>query len=66
MLEKLPDVIGHALRDQRAGLDKTAFHAVDLRNGMAKIAVTTLAFADHAPIPERYTADGAGCSPPLQ
>ena len=66
MLEKLPDVIGHALRDQRAGLDKTVFQAVDLRNGMAKISVTSLAFADHAPIPERYTADGPGLSPPLQ
>ena len=66
MLEKLPDVIGHALRGQRAGLDKTAFRAVDLRGGMAVIAVTSLAFADHAPIPERYTADGAGLSPPLQ
>ena len=66
MLEKLSDAIGHALRDQRAGLDKTVFHAVDLRNGMAKMAVTSLAFADHAPIPERYTADGPGCSPPLQ
>ena len=26
MLEKLPDVVGHVLRGQRAGLDKTAFH----------------------------------------
>ena len=66
MLEKLPDAIGHALRDQRAGLDKTAFHAVDLRQGMASITVSSLAFADHAPIPERYTADGPGLSPPLQ
>lgn len=66
MLEKLPDVIGHALRDQRAGLDKTAFRAVDLRAGMASITVASLAFVDHAPIPERYTADGAGVSPPLQ
>ncbi len=66
MLENLPDAIGHALRDQRAGLDKTAFNAVDLRQGMAAITVGSLAFADHAPIPERYTADGAGLSPPLQ
>jgi Raf kinase inhibitor-like YbhB/YbcL family protein len=65
MLEKLPDAIGHALREQRAGIDKTAFNAVDLRQGMAAITVTSLAFADHAPIPERYTADGAGVSPPL-
>jgi len=66
MLEKLPDVVGHALRGQRAGLDKTAFQAVDLRGGMAALAVSSLAFADHAPIPERYTADGEGVSPPLQ
>ena len=66
MLEKLPDAIGHALRGQRAGLEKIAFHAVDLRAGMAQITVTSLAFVDHAPIPERYTADGAGVSPPLQ
>ena len=66
MLEKLPDAVGHALRGQRAGLDKTAFQAVDLRAGMAALVVSSLAFADHAPIPERYTADGAGLSPPLQ
>jgi len=66
VLEKLPDAVGHALRGQRAGLDKTAFQAVDLRAGMAAISVASLAFADHAPIPARYTADGAGLSPPLQ
>lgn len=66
MLEKLPDIVGQVLRGQRAGLDKTVFHAVDLRAGMASIVVGSLAFADHAPIPERYTADGAGVSPPLQ
>ena len=66
MLENLPDALGHALRDQRAGLDKTAFQAVDLRAGMARIAVRSPAFADHAPMPQRYTADGQGVSPPLQ
>jgi Raf kinase inhibitor-like YbhB/YbcL family protein len=65
MLEKLPDAVGHALRGQRAGLDKLAFQAVDLRAGMASIAVKSLAFVDHAPIPVPYTADGAGISPPL-
>jgi len=66
MLEKLPDVVGHALRGQRAGLDKIAFQAIDLRAGMAAITVSSLAFVDHAPIPARYTADGPGLSPPLQ
>ena len=66
VLEKLPDALGHALRGQRAGLDKIAFHAIDLRAGMASIEVSSLAFVDHAPLPARYTADGAGVSPPMQ
>jgi len=66
MLENLPDVIGHALRNQRAGLEKIAFNLSGLRSGMAAIEVSSLAFADHAPIPARYTADGEGLSPPLQ
>lgn len=65
MLEKLPDAVGHALREQRAGIEKTAYRQLDLRAGMAAITVTSLAFADHAPIPAVYTADGTGHSPPL-
>ena len=65
MLEKLPDMIGHALRDVRAGLDQIVFNNSGLRSGMASLQVGSLAFADHAPIPARYTADGEGVSPPL-
>ena len=65
MLEKLPDALGHALRNQRAGLDKTAFQAVDLRGGMAALSLGSLAFIDHGPLPALYTADGRGISPPL-
>ncbi|MDM0108633.1 YbhB/YbcL family Raf kinase inhibitor-like protein [Variovorax sp. J22R24] len=66
MLEKLPDAIGHALHEVRAGLDEIAFNTLGLREGMASITVASLAFADHAPIPQRYTADGEGMSPPVQ
>lgn len=66
MLEKLPDVIGHALHGVRAGLDETVFNTLGLREGMASLALTSLAFADHAPLPARYTADGEGVSPSLQ
>ncbi len=66
MLENLPDAIGHALRNQRAGLDSIAFNLIDLRQGTAALQVRSLAFADHAPIPVPYTADGEGLSPPLQ
>lgn len=65
MLEKLPDAVGQALEDVRAGLTNTLFHAVDLRQGMAAMQLGSLAFADHAPIPDKYTADGPGLSPPL-
>ncbi len=66
MLEQLPDAVGHALRNQRAGLDHLAIQKVGLRAGMGAIEVRSLAFADHAPIPPNYTADGEGLSPPLQ
>ena len=66
MLEKLPGVVGHVLRDRRAGLDKLAFNRSGLRTGQGMLQVTSLAFADHAMIPSRYTADGEGVSPPLQ
>jgi Raf kinase inhibitor-like YbhB/YbcL family protein len=66
MLEKLPDMIGHALRDVRAGMDQIVFNNSGLRSGMGSLQVSSLAFADHAPIPARYTADGEGVSPPLQ
>ena len=65
MLEKLPDAIGHALQGVRAGLENTVFNQSGLRAGLAAIDVGSLAFADHAPIPVRYTADGPGLSPPL-
>ena len=66
MLEKLPEALGHALRDTRAGLDGTALERVPLRAGRGTIELRSLAFVDHGPIPALYTADGDGRSPPLQ
>jgi len=65
MLENLPDFVGHALRDQRAGLDQIAFNRLRLRGGQGAITVASLAFVDHGPLPAAYTADGAGRSPPI-
>jgi len=65
MLEKLPDAIGHLLDGQRAGLDKVLFNSLDLRNGTARIELSSRSFADHAPMPERHTADGEGVSPEI-
>ena len=66
MLEKLPEAVGHALRERRAGLDQIAFNLVDLRGGTAAIEVRSVAFPDHGRLLPNYTADGEGVSPPLQ
>jgi Raf kinase inhibitor-like YbhB/YbcL family protein len=66
MLEKLPDAIGHVLRDQRAGLDQLLFNRLPLRSGQGALQLSSLAFIDHGPLPALYTADGDGRSPPLQ
>lgn len=64
MLEKLPHAVGEALSGVRAGAQKAAFHTVAAQ-APATLRVTSGAFADTAPIPARYTADGDGLSPPL-
>ena len=64
MLEKIPAAVGHALSGLKAGIEKTAFHA-DFADAPATIALTSPAFADGASLPARFTADGAGASPPL-
>lgn len=64
MLEKLPHAVGEALAGVKAGVDKAAFHAA-FPEVPATIGVGSPAFADGAPIPARFTADGEGLSPPL-
>lgn len=65
MLEKLPEALGHLLRDQRAGLDAVVFNRIGLRAGAGTLVVQSLAFQDHGPMPALFTADGEGLSPPL-
>jgi Raf kinase inhibitor-like YbhB/YbcL family protein len=65
MLEKLPESAGRALQRQRAGLEKILFNRIDPRPGMGKLQLSSVVFADHAPLPPRYTCDGEAISPPL-
>lgn len=65
MLEKLPRSVGELLGGQRAGLEHILFNTLDLREGTAKIVLTSPAFVDHSSIPPQYTADGAGLSPEI-
>ena len=63
MLEKLPDVVGQALRTTRAGLEALTLGRFEAPSG---IVVTSPAFDAGAAMPVRFTADGAGVSPPLR
>jgi Raf kinase inhibitor-like YbhB/YbcL family protein len=65
MLEKLPETLGQLLGGQRAGLGSILYNTLDLRDGTAKITLTSPAFVDHAQIPAQYTADGEGLSPEI-
>jgi hypothetical protein len=64
MLEHVPQWLGRALAGVRAGAGKLAIARPDLAPPAA-LALTSPAFADGARLPERFTADGAGVSPPL-
>ncbi len=57
----LASTLGHIIRDIRPGLGAT----VTARHGLRTIALHSAAFEDHAAMPTRFTADGAGLSPPL-
>ncbi len=65
MLEKLPQALGHALINQRAGMDDVVYNHLHARRATARLAVSSRAFAFNARLPSKYTADGAGISPPL-
>lgn len=65
MLEHVPAWLGATLRNVRAGHAKLAIAQPDLAVGGAVIDLSSPAFAPGARLPERFTADGAGVSPPL-
>lgn len=64
MLEHIPHWLGNALKGLRAGTDKLAI-VQDGLGSFAAIDLRSPAFANGGRIPERFTADGDGVSPPL-
>ena len=69
MLEHLPPAIGRALSGTRAGTDALTLADPGLAPPGHTIAALTLqspAFPEGGPIPERFTEDGDGVSPPLR
>jgi Raf kinase inhibitor-like YbhB/YbcL family protein len=66
MLEKLPEAVGEMLQGQRAGLEKTVYHRLFTDAAPPQLEVRSSVFGTDQSIPARYTADGAGVSPPLE
>ena len=64
MLEHVPHWLGSALSNLRAGADKLASVQPGL-GAFDTIELASPAFANGARLPERFTADGEGVSPPL-
>jgi Raf kinase inhibitor-like YbhB/YbcL family protein len=64
MLEHVPHWLGSALKGLRAGSDKLAIAQPGLGSFEA-LHLASPAFANGARLPERFTADGEGVSPPL-
>jgi Raf kinase inhibitor-like YbhB/YbcL family protein len=64
MLEHVPHWLGSALKGLRAGTEKLAIVQPQL-GSFETLHLASPAFANGARLPERFTADGAGVSPPL-
>lgn len=65
MLEHVPHWLGALLRNVRAGHAKLVVVNHDLNGGAESLELASPAFANGARLPERFTADGEGVSPPL-
>ena len=65
MLEHVPHWLGSLMHNVRAGHAKLAIVQDGIVAGDARLEVSSIAFANGARLPERFTADGEGVSPPL-
>lgn len=65
MLQHVPAWLGHLLKNVRAGHGKLVIATLDGAAALPAIELSSPAFAKYARLPERFTADGEGVSPPL-
>ncbi|WP_375248355.1 YbhB/YbcL family Raf kinase inhibitor-like protein [Sphingomonas sp.] len=65
MLEHVPHWLGALMRNVRAGHAKLVSVQDGVVTGEGQLDLTSPAFAEGARLPERFTADGEGVSPPL-
>jgi hypothetical protein len=65
MLERIPEGVGEALHDLRAGVEQTVIRRLNKSPRLILLEVSSSAFAAEN-MPAKYTADGVGVSPPLE
>jgi hypothetical protein len=65
MLEKLPEGVGQALVNQRAGMEQVVYNQLHAQRAVARLSLSSPTFAFNSRLPARYSADGEGISPPL-
>ncbi|MDO7841809.1 YbhB/YbcL family Raf kinase inhibitor-like protein [Sphingomonas immobilis] len=65
MLEYVPHWLGHLLRNVRAGSEKLVIAQPEFAGTAHDLDLASLAFGEGGRLPERFTADGTGVSPPL-
>ena len=65
MLEHVPHWLGSLLHNVRAGHAKLAIVQEGIVTGDARLELGSIAFGGGGRLPERFTADGEGVSPPL-
>jgi hypothetical protein len=65
MLEKLPEGLGRALINQRAGMEQVVYNHLHAQRETSRFSVESPAFVFNGFLPKRCTADGEGVSPPL-
>ena len=66
MLEKMPHIIGSALRGFRHSLDETVYCSKDFLSVPETITLSSTAFENETTLPSLYTEDGMKISPPLR
>ena len=65
MLEHVPHWLGAMMKNVRAGHAKLTIVQDGIAGDVGRIDLSSPAFADGSRLPERFTADGDGVSPPL-
>jgi Raf kinase inhibitor-like YbhB/YbcL family protein len=66
MLEKLPESVGQALINQRAGMEQVVYNLLHRERSSLRMSLSSPTFVFNGALPTRYTADGPGISPPLE